>query len=217
MLLMKKDMGGAAAVLALGQLIMDARLPVRLRVIIPAVENAIAGNAFRPGDVLATRKGLSVEVGNTDAEGRLILCDALTLADEEKPDLLIDMATLTGAARVALGPELPALFCSDEAIAREVVKTGLAQSDPLWHMPLWSGYDDELSSKIADLNNVSSSGFSGAIIAALFLRRFVSESTAWLHIDLYSWNSKDRPGRPVGAEAQCIRALYTYLKSRYAR
>lgn len=217
MLLMKKDMGGAAAVLALAQLIMDAKLPVRLRVIIPAVENAISANAFRPGDVLSTRKGLSVEVGNTDAEGRLILCDALALADEEKPDLLIDMATLTGAARVALGPELPALFSTDEALAHELVKTGFAESDPLWLMPTWAGYDDELSSKIADLNNVSASGFSGAITAALFLRRFVSEAATWLHIDLYSWNSKDRPGRPVGAEPQCVRALYAFLKSRYAR
>lgn len=216
MLLMKKDMGGAAVTLALAQLIMDAKLPVRLRVIIPAVENSISANAYRPGDVLSTRKGLSVEVGNTDAEGRLILCDALALADEEKPDLLIDMATLTGAARVALGPELPALFATDAALGGELVQIGLAESDPLWLMPLWSGYDDELSSKIADLNNVSSSGFSGAIIAALFLRRFVTEARAWLHIDLYAWNSKDRPGRPVGAEPQAIRALFAFLKSRYA-
>ena len=216
MLLMKKDMGGAAAALALGELIMDAKLPVRLRVIIPAVENVISANAFRPGDVLATRKGLSVEIGNTDAEGRVILCDALALADEDKPDLLIDMATLTGAARVALGPELPALFASDENVANELVKIGLAESDPMWPLPLWAGYDDELSSKIADLNNVSASGFSGAIIAALFLKRFVSEAKTWLHFDMYAWNSKDRPGRPVGAEAQCIRALYAYLKTRYS-
>jgi len=217
MLLMKKDMGGAAMSLALAQLIMDARLPVRLRVIIPAVENSIAANAFRPGDVLRTRKGLSVEVGNTDAEGRLILCDGLALADEEKPDLLIDMATLTGAARVALGPELPALFATDDAVAAELVRIGMAESDPLWHMPMWNGYDDELSSKIADLNNVASSGLSGAIFGALFLRRFVSEARVWLHIDLYAWNSKDRPGRPVGAEAQCIRALFAFLKVRYPR
>jgi leucyl aminopeptidase len=217
MLLMKKDMGGAAAVLGLAQAIMDAKLPIRLRVIVPAVENAISGNSFRPGDVIATRKGLSVEIGNTDAEGRLILCDGLALADEEKPDLLIDLATLTGAARVALGPELPALFSNDDAAAAELVRIGLAESDPLWHLPLWPGYDDELSSRIADLNNVSTSGFSGAITAALFLKRFVSEARTWMHIDLYSWNSKDRPGRPVGAEAQCIRALYTFLKTRYAR
>ena len=215
MLLMKKDMGGAAAVLALAQIVMDAQLPVRLRVIIPAVENAIAGNAFRPGDVLSTRKGLYVEVGNTDAEGRLILCDALALADEAKPDLLIDLATLTGAARVALGPELPAMFCADEAVATQLVRTAAAESDPLWQLPLWSGYDDELSSKVADLNNVSSSGFSGAIIGALFLRRFVGAARVWVHIDLYAWNSKERPGRPVGAEAQCVRALFAFLKARY--
>ncbi len=216
MLIMKKDMGGAAAVLGLAQAIMDAKLPVRLRVIIPAVENAISGNAFRPGDVIATRKGLSVEIGNTDAEGRLVLCDGLALADEEKPDLLIDMATLTGAARVALGPELPGLFASDDRVAADLVKAGLAEGDPMWHLPLWNGYDDELASKIADLNNVSASGFSGAIIAALFLRRFVSEARTWVHIDLYSWNGKERPGRPVGAEAQCIRVLYAYIKARYS-
>jgi len=217
MLLMKKDMGGAAAVLGLGHLIMDARLPVRLRLIIPAVENAISANAFRPGDVLATRKGLTVEVGNTDAEGRLILCDALASADEEQPDLLIDMATLTGAARVGLGPDLPALFGNDETVVADLAKTAHAESDPLWPMPLWSGYDDELSSKVADLNNVSSSSFAGAITAGLFLRRFVSQARHWLHLDLYAWNNKDRPGRPVGAEPQCIRALYAYLKTRYPR
>ncbi len=217
MLLMKKDMGGAAVALALAQAIMDAKLPVRLRVILPMVENAIAGNAFRPGDVLGTRKGLTVEVGNTDAEGRLILCDALTLADEEQPDLLIDTATLTGAARVALGPELPALFTADDGLADEVLRAGAAESDPLWRMPLWTGYDDELSSKIADLNNVSTSGFSGAIFAALFLRRFVSSASAWMHIDLYAWNGKERPGRPVGAEPQTVRALYAFLKQKYAR
>jgi leucyl aminopeptidase len=217
MLLMKKDMGGAAVTLAVAQAVMDAKLPVRLRVIIPAVENAIAGNAFRPSDVLATRKGLSVEIGNTDAEGRLILCDALALADEEKPDLLIDFATLTGAARVALGPELPAVFSNDEAVAATFVKTAHSEADPAWFMPLWSSYEDELSSKVADLNNVSSSGFSGAIFGALFLRRFVTESKAWLHFDLYGWNGKDRPGRPIGAEPQCVRAVYAYLKSRFAR
>lgn len=217
MLLMKKDMGGAAVTLALAQLVMEAKLPVRLRVIIPAVENSISANAFRPGDVLNTRKGMSVEVGNTDAEGRLVLCDALALADEESPDLIIDMATLTGAARVALGPELPALFATDVTMANEVVRIGFAQSDPLWPMPMWSGYEDELASKIADLNNVSSSGFSGAIIGALFLRRFVTAARAWMHIDLYAWNGKDRPGRPVGAEPQAIRALYFFLQARYAR
>lgn len=216
MLLMKKDMGGAAVALALAQVIMDAKLPVRLRLIIPAVENAIAGNAFRPGDVLSTRKGLSVEVGNTDAEGRLILCDALALADEDKPDLLIDFATLTGAARVALGPELPAMFCADEAVAAQLVRTAAAESDPVWHMPLWSSYEDELSSKIADLNNVATSGFSGAIFGALFLKRFVHDARLWVHLDLYAWNGKDRPGRPVGAEAQCVRGVFAFLKSRYA-
>ena len=216
MLLMKKDMGGAACVLALAQLIMQNQLPVRLRVVIPAVENAIAGNAFRPGDVLATRAGLSVEVGNTDAEGRLILCDALALADAEAPDLLIDMATLTGAARVALGPEVPALFTSDAALAKELMNAGAAETDPLWQLPLWSSYDDELSSKIADLNNVSASGFSGSIIAGLFLQRFVTQAKQWVHLDLYAWNAKDRPGRPVGAEAQCVRALFAYLQSRFA-
>jgi leucyl aminopeptidase len=215
MLLMKKDMGGAAVALALAQLVMDAKLPVRLRLILPIVENAISANAYRPGDVLTTRKGLTVEVGNTDAEGRLILCDGLALADEEKPDLLIDMATLTGAARIALGPELPALFSTDDAIAEELLRIGSAESDPMWRMPLWSGYEDELSSKIADLNNVSSSGFSGAIFGALFLRRFVVETRSWLHLDLYAWNGKDRPGRPVGAEPQTVRALYALLKHRY--
>lgn len=217
MLLMKKDMGGAAVALALAQVIMDAKLPVRLRVILPLVENSISGNAFRPGDVLGTRKGLTVEVGNTDAEGRLILCDALALADEEQPDLLIDTATLTGAARVALGPELPALFSTDDALADEVLRAGTAESDPLWRLPLWTGYDDELSSKIADMNNVSTSGFSGAIFAALFLRRFVSAARVWLHIDLYAWNGKERPGRPVGAEPQTVRALYAFLKQRFVR
>jgi leucyl aminopeptidase len=216
MLLMKKDMGGAAVTLGLAQALMDARLPIRLRVIIPAVENAVSGTAFRPSDVLPTRKGLNVEVGNTDAEGRLILCDALALADEEKPELLIDFATLTGAARVALGPELPALFASDDQLAQAVVKTAHTESDPVWQLPLWSSYDDELSSKIADLNNVSASGFSGAIFGALFLRRFVTEARAWMHLDLYGWNGKDRPGRPVGAEPQCIRALYAYLVNRYS-
>jgi leucyl aminopeptidase len=217
MLLMKKDMGGAAVALGLAQAIMDAKLPLRLRLIVPMVENAISGSAYRPGDVLRTRKHLSVEVGNTDAEGRLILCDALALADEEKPDLLIDLATLTGAARVALGPELPALFSNDESLGTEVAKLGAAEFDPLWPMPLWNGYDEELSSKIADLNNVSASGFAGAIIAALFLRRFVSNARSWMHVDLYAWNSKERAGRPVGAEPQALRALCSYLKSRYPR
>ena len=215
MALMKKDMGGAACVIALAQLIMQAQLPVRLRVIIPAVENAISGDAFRPGDIIKTRAGLTVEVGNTDAEGRLILCDALALADTEAPDLLIDMATLTGAARVALGPEIPALFTQDRQLAAELMSVGEREADPVWHLPLWSGYDDELSSKVADLNNVSPTGFSGAIIGGLFLQRFVSKAKQWVHLDLYGWNSKDRPGRPVGAEPQGVRMLFEYLKVRF--
>jgi leucyl aminopeptidase len=191
-------------------------LPVRLRVIIPAVENSVSGNAFRPGDVLQTRRGITVEVGNTDAEGRLVLADALTLADAEQPDLLIDLATLTGAARVALGPELPALFTANEQLATDILHSGASANDPLWQLPLWNGYDDEYGSKIADINNVSSSGFSGAIIGALFLRRFVTQTQSWAHIDMYAWNGKERPGRPIGAEPQCIRALYTYIKARFA-
>lgn len=217
MALMKKDMGGAAVALALAHLVMDARLPVRLKVIVPAVENAISAAAYRPGDVIGTRKGLSVEVNNTDAEGRLILADALALADEEQPDLLIDMATLTGAARVALGPELPALFCTDDHVANALLSAAERECDPMWRLPLWMPYDEELSSKVADLSNVSSSGFAGAIIGALFLKRFVAETRHWLHLDLYAWNGKERPGRPVGGEPQCIRALYSYLKQRYPR
>ncbi len=215
MALMKKDMGGAACALALGRMIMDATLPVRLRVLVAAVENSVSANAYRPGDVIATRKGLTVEVGNTDAEGRLVLCDALAEADAERPDLLIDLATLTGAARVALGPELPALFGSDEALVNELMSHARAENDPLWPMPLWSPYDEDLSSKLADLNNVSPTTFAGAIIGALFLRRFVAEHTPWLHVDLFAWNPKDRPGRPVGAEAQCVRALYALIAARY--
>jgi leucyl aminopeptidase len=215
MLLMKKDMGGAAMALGLAHMVMDARLPVRLRVLVPAVENSIGSNAFRPGDVIRTRKGVTVEVGNTDAEGRLVLADALSLADDEHPELLFDLATLTGAARVALGPELPALFCNDAALASELVQAGEFESDPLWHMPLWQPYDEELSSKVADINNVTTSGFAGAIIGALFLRRFVSTTRSWAHVDLYAWNPRERPGRPVGAEAQSLRALYRLLERRY--
>ena len=215
MALMKKDMGGGAVALALAHMLMSIKLRVQLRVLVPMVENSISGNAYRPGDVLATRKGLTVEVGNTDAEGRLVLCDALALADAEHPDLIIDFATLTGAARVALGPELPALFGNDEGMVQDLAREGAAEHDPLWPMPLWPGYEDELASKIADLNNVASSAFAGAIFGALFLKRFVSESTPWMHIDLYAWNSKDRPGRGVGAEAQGVRAVYRYLLKRY--
>ncbi len=214
MALMKKDMGGAAVALALAHLLMSAKIRAQLRVLLPAVENAISGNAYRPGDVLATRKGLTVEVGNTDAEGRLVLCDALAFADAERPDLIIDFATLTGAARVALGPELPALFGNEERVVDELARVAAAEHDPLWPMPLWAGYEDELASKIADLSNVASSTFAGAIFGALFLKRFVTES-AWMHIDLYAWNPKDRPGRGVGGEAQALRGVYRYLVQRY--
>jgi leucyl aminopeptidase len=215
MALMKKDMGGAAVALGLAHLLMSVGVRAELRVLIPAVENAISGNAYRPGDVLTTRKGLTVEVGNTDAEGRLVLCDALALADAELPDLIIDFATLTGAARVALGPELPALFGNDDGIVQELARISAIEHDPLWPMPLWAGYEDELASKIADLNNIASSTLAGAIFGALFLKRFVSESTPWVHVDLYAWNSKDRPGRSIGAEAQALRGVYRYLVKRY--
>ncbi|MBS0399781.1 MAG: leucyl aminopeptidase family protein, partial [Proteobacteria bacterium] len=215
MLLMKKDMGGAAAVLALADMLMSARIRARLRILVPAVENSVSGNAYRPGDVLVTRKGLSVEVGNTDAEGRLVLCDALAAADEEPCDLIIDFATLTGAARVALGPELPALFGTDMALVNEVAACGMIEEDPLWPMPLWSSYEDELASKVADLCNVSASSFAGAIFGALFLKRFVSANPRWMHVDLYAWNARDRPGRPVGAELQGVRAFHRFLVNRY--
>jgi leucyl aminopeptidase len=215
MLLMKKDMGGAACALALAQMLMRLEAPVQLRVLIPAVENSIGGRAYRPGDVLRSRKGFTVEIGNTDAEGRLVLADALAEADSERPDLLIDLATLTGAARVALGPELPAAFSTDETLLTRLRASGDEEADPIWPMPLWSGYDEELASKIADLGNVSATPFAGSIIAALFLKRFISDTPNWLHIDLYGWNSRERPGRPVGAEAQCIRGLYRLIRSQF--
>jgi len=215
MLLMKKDMGGAACVLALARVVMESALPVRLRVLVPAVENAISGGAYRPGDVLGTRKGLRVEVGNTDAEGRLVLCDALAAADVENPDLLVDLATLTGAARVALGPELPALYGNRAATVEALARHGRELGDPLWPMPLWDGYEDEIASRVGDMNNVSASPFAGSIIGGLFLRRFVTEARDWLHVDLYAWNGKERPGRPVGAEPQAVRALYALLLERY--
>jgi leucyl aminopeptidase len=215
MLLMKKDMGGAACALALARVVMESDLPVRLRVLVPAVENAVSGNAYRPGDVLRMRKGITVEVGNTDAEGRLVLADALAAADVEKPDLLIDLATLTGAARVALGPELPAVFGLRDATVEAAVRHGRRLADPLWPMPLWAGYDEDLASKVADINNVSGSPFGGAIIGGLFLKRFVTESPDWLHLDLFAWNPKERPGRPVGAEPQAVRALHALLVERY--
>ena len=215
MALMKKDMGGAAVALALAHMLMSRGLRAELQVLLPIVENSIGGNAYRPGDVLATRKGLSVEVGNTDAEGRLVLCDALALADAERPDLIIDFATLTGAARVALGPELPAVFGTSDALTAELARSCAAVHDPVWPMPLWMGYDEELGSKIADLNNVAASGLAGAIFGALFLRRFITGAAEWLHLDLYAWNPKERPGRAVGAEAQAVRGVYSYLLDRY--
>ena len=215
MALMKKDMGGAAVALALGDMLMGAGIRAELRILVPAVENAVSGNAYRPGDVLSTRKGLTVEVGNTDAEGRLVLCDALALADADQPDLIIDFATLTGAARVALGPELPALFGTDERMVADLARIAALEHDPLWPMPLWMGYDDDLGSKIADLNNVAASGFAGAIFGALFLKRFVTSTAQWAHLDLYAWNPKDRPGRAVGAEAHAVRGVYRYLLQRY--
>ena len=215
MLLMKKDMGGAACALGLARLLLAMKAPVALRLLIPAVENSVSGSAYRPGDVWRSRKGLSVEIGNTDAEGRLVLADALADADAERPDLLIDLATLTGAARTALGPDLPAVFSTDAALAEAARAAGEAHCDPMWPLPLWAGYDDELASRVADLNNVSSSPFAGAVIAALFLKRFVTATPAWLHVDLYAWNPRDRPGRPVGAEAQGIRALYALIRQKF--
>jgi leucyl aminopeptidase len=216
MRLMKKDMGGAANALGLAQLIMALRLPVRLQLLIPAVENAIAGNAYRPGDVFKTRKGLHIEIGNTDAEGRVILCDALAYGAESKPELLIDMATLTGAARVALGAQLPALFSRNTALARELVDRGLALRDPLWHMPLWRDYHGGIESDIADIVNTGKNALAGAINAAIFLEDFVPAEQEWLHIDLFAWNDGARPGRPVGGEAQTLRTLLAYLQERYA-
>jgi leucyl aminopeptidase len=214
MLLMKKDMGGAACALALARLLLELQAPIELRLLIPAVENSVGSRAYRPGDVWRSRKGLTVEIGNTDAEGRLVLADALCDADAERPDLLIDLATLTGAARTALGPDLPAVFATDESLGAQLAELARAHADPVWPMPLWAGYDDELGSRVADLNNVSASPFAGAVIAALFLKRFVTLTPNWLHFDLYAWNPKDRPGRPLGAEAQCVRALYQLIRSR---
>ncbi len=215
MLLMKKDMGGAAMVLAIARAVMDAKLNVRLRVLVPAVENSVAGNAFHPQDVLQTRKGLTVEVGNTDAEGRLILCDALAEADSEKPDLILDFATLTGAARVALGTDVPALFSNDDELANELVAAGQRTGDLLWRMPLHQPYKRSLDSSIADINNVGGSRYGGAITAALFLESFVSSSTAWAHVDLMAYNLENRPGRPIGGEAMGVRAAYAMLEARY--
>ncbi len=213
MKLMKKDMGGAAHVLALAGMIMDAKLPVALRVLVPAVENAVSGNAFRPLDVIRSRKGLSVEIGNTDAEGRLILADALALAVEDEPDLIIDFATLTGAARVALGPELPALFANDEPTATLLLGAGKRLWDNLWRLPLWKPYRRLIDSKVADINNAGEGGYAGAITAALFLQDFVPDSIPWAHIDLMAWNGAARPGRPVGGEAMGLRAAYAMIEA----
>jgi leucyl aminopeptidase len=215
MLLMKKDMGGAATVLAVAGMAMGAKLKMRLRVLIPAVENSVSGNAMRPSDVFTSRKGLTVEIGNTDAEGRLILADALADADDEAPELLIDVATLTGAARVATGFELPPFFTDDEALAADLMRHGTENQDPLWRLPLWRGYEDTLSSRIADLNNNPAYGFAGAITAALFLNRFVAKAKSWAHLDIPAWTDRAKPGRPIGGEANSARSLYALLKDRY--
>lgn len=214
---MKKDMGGGAHAIALAEWVMASGLPVHLRLYVPAVENAIAANAYRPGEVIATRKGLSVEIDNTDAEGRLVLCDALTLACEHKPDILLDFATLTGAARIALGPDLPVLFANDDGLADAWLKAGRAQSDPLWRLPLWQPYHRYLKSGIADLANSGASRMAGAITAALYLQRFVPDAQPWAHLDVYSWNDADQPGRPAGGEAQGLRAAIAMLEARYRR
>ena len=217
MRLMKKDMGGAAHVLALAELVMASGLPVRLHCLVAAAENAISSDAFRPGDVLKSRKGLTVEIGNTDAEGRLVLGDALTKAGESKPELIVDFATLTGAARVALGPDLPPLFANDDALAEAMLVGGIARDDPLWRMPLWDGYADLLETDIADLGNAGSSPFAGAITAALFLKRFVPDGTAWAHIDTFAWRPSAKPGRPKGGAALGLRAAWAMLQTRYDR
>ena len=214
MLLMKKDMGGAATMLALAHMIMARGLKLRLRVLIPAVENSISGDAFRPRDVYRSRKGITVEVGNTDAEGRLVLADALALADEETPALVVDMGTLTGAARVALGPDLPPFYTHDEALADAIARHARAEHDPLWRLPLWPAYDAMLDSKVADMSNIGTGGFAGSIICALFLNRFVA-AKSWLHVDIYAWTPSAKPGRPEGGECQAARAVYAYLSERF--
>jgi leucyl aminopeptidase len=215
MLNMKKDMAGAAIMLGLGQAIMRSGLKVRLRVLLPCVENSVSGNAMRPRDIIKTRKGLTVEIGNTDAEGRLILCDALADASDEKPEMIVDAATLTGAARVALGPELPALFCNDDALAEALIAAGAAEDDPMWRMPLYQPYRRLIDSKIADLNNVSDGPQGGAITAALYLNEFVDPAVPWAHLDVMAWNNRSRPGRPEGAEAQTLRAVYAHIAGRF--
>jgi leucyl aminopeptidase len=213
---MKKDMGGAAHVLALARLVVEAKLKLRLQVLVPAVENSISGNALRPLDIIRSKAGKSVEIGHTDAEGRLILADAFARAGEEKPELMLDFATLTGAARVALGPDLPALFANDDALSAALLAAGIANDDPAWRMPLWKPYRSRIDSKTADMNNVSDGPFGGAIIAALFLQDFVPENTAWAHFDVVAWSPWPRPGRPEGAMMQGLRAVFAVLKDRYA-
>ncbi len=215
MLQMKKDMGGAAIVLGLAQALMAASTPIRLRVLVPAVENSIAGNAIRPLDIIRTRSGKTVEIGDTDAEGRLILCDALAEADSEQPELLIDCATLTGAARIALGPEIQAFFCDDDDVALSLQETGARFSDPIWRLPIWRPYRKLIDGKCADLNNVAPNPFAGSIIAALYLAEFVSAANAWAHFDVMASNPTAKPGRPEGGEATGLRALYYYIRRRY--
>jgi leucyl aminopeptidase len=217
MLLMKKDMGGAATALAAARMIMAESLPVRLRVLVPAVENAISGASFRPGDVLRSRKGLSVEIGNTDAEGRLILADALALADGEAPELMVDFATLTGAARVALGPDLPAFFATDDAFGAQVVDLGIRLNDPVWRLPFWSPYDDMLASRVADVSHISNTAFAGSITAALFLKRFVEKARIYAHFDLFAWTPTAKPGRPQGGEAQAARLIFETVERRFRK
>ena len=217
MLNMKKDMGGAATVMAVAAMVMAARLPVRLRLLVPAVENSVSGNAFRPLDVVPTRRGISVEIGNTDAEGRLVLCDALCEGASEKPAMMIDCATLTGAARTALGTDLPALFCNDDALADGLLAAGAAAADPMWRMPLFRPYRRLLDSKVADINNVSAGGFGGAITAALYLQEFVPDDVPWAHFDMMAWNNSTRPGRPEGGEAQAARAIFATIEKRVTR
>ncbi|MDJ0513505.1 MAG: leucyl aminopeptidase family protein [Methyloceanibacter sp.] len=212
MSLMKKDMGGAAAALAFAVMVMRTKLPIRLRVLIPAADNSVAGNAFRPGDVLQSRNGMTVEIGNTDAEGRLVLADALSLADEEAPDYLVTFATLTGAARVALGPDLPPFYSTDEAFAEGMLKSSHAVGDPVWRMPFWAPYDKLLKSNIADVNHISEGPFAGSVTAALFLKRFVEHAKRYAHLDIYGWVPRQQPGRPRGGEPHAARALYEYLR-----
>ena len=213
---MKKDMGGAAHAIALAGLVMARRLPLRLTLLVPAVENAIGPDAFRPGEVVATRKGIAVEIDNTDAEGRMVLCDALAYAGESAPDLILDFATLTGAARIALGPDLPALYANDDTLANDWLDAGIRERDPLWRMPLWPPYMRYLTSHVADIANASNTSMAGSITAAIYLQRFVPKDTRWAHLDVYSWNDNDRPGRPAGGEAQGLRAAYSMLKARCA-